>query len=185
MKSQSIEILLRDLLRIATREPHRLSEILADNFDFFDEQIVKILGEEYQKPKNDWKVICGCFAVIWKASQKYSRIGNKIFRNSYPLINKGLLDRRVSVKRPAVLSVLNIICKIYFEQKFHMNEDNDKEINAEIKAEIRELRKNIKSAVFLEAFNLTFPSQLEKRIFCESAGIKEEFLVEISKSVLG
>jgi hypothetical protein len=184
MKSQSIEILLKDLLRITTRENHKLPEILADNFNFFDEQIVKILREEYQKPKNDYKVLCGCFSVIWKASQKCPRIGNKTFRNSYPLINKGLLDKRVSVKRLAALSVLNIISKIYLEQKFcklSFNEDNDKEIIAEI----RELKKNIKSAVFLESFNLTHPGQLDKRLSCESAGIKEEILVEVSKSVLG
>jgi len=181
MKSQPIEMLLRDLLRITIREPHTLSEILADNFDFLDEQIVKILREEYQKPKNDWKVICGCFSVIWKASQKYPRIGSKTFRNSYPLINKGLLDRRVSVKRLAALSVLNIICRIYLERLIHINEDNDKEINAEI----TELRKKIKSADFLESFNLMFPSKSEKRIFCESAGIKAEFLVDVSKSMLG
>ena len=181
MKSQPIEMLLRDLLRITMREPHRLSEILADNFDFFDEQIVKILREEYQKPKNDWKVICGCFSVIWKASQKYPRIGSKTFRNSYALINKGLLDRRVSVKRLAALSVLNIICRIYLERLIHINEDNDKEISAEI----TELKKKIKSADFLESFNLMFPHKLEKRIFCESAGIKAEFLVDVSKSMLG
>ncbi len=181
MKSQPIEMLLKDLLRITTRESHRLSEILAENFDFFNEQIVRILREEYEKPKNDWKVICGCFSVIWKASQKHPRIGDKVFRNSYPLINKGLLDKRVSVKRFAVESALNIISKIYFEQKFHITGDNDKETNAEI----RELKKNIKSVIFLEAFNLTFPRQLEKRISCESAGIKEEILVEVSKSVLG
>jgi hypothetical protein len=184
VKSQRIEMLLRDLLRITTREPHRLSEILADNFDFFDEQIVKILSEEYLKSKNDWKVICGCFSVIWKASQKYPRLGSKTFRNSYPLINKGLQDRRVSVKRLAALSVLNIICRIYWEARLHsihINEDNDKEISAEI----IELRKKIRSADFLESFNLMFPSKLEKRIWCESAGIKTESLVDVSKSMLG
>jgi len=184
MKSQSIEILLKDLLRITTREPHKLSEILADNFDFFDEQIVKILREEYQKPKNDYRVLCGCFSVIWKTSQKYPRIGNKTFQNSYPLINKGLQDKRISIKRLATLAVLNIICKIYLERgfcKLSTSEDNDKEINAEIE----ELKKNIKSAVFLESFNLAHPGKIDKRIFCEKAGIKEEFLVEVSTSVLG
>jgi hypothetical protein len=181
MKSQPIEMLLRDLLRITTREAHRLSEILANNFDLFDEQIVKILREEYQKPKNDWKVIRGCLSVIWKASQKYPRIGSKTFRNSYPLINRGLLDRRVSVKRLAALSVLNIICKIYFEQLIHINEGNNKEISAEI----TELKKKIKSADFLESFNLMFPSKLDKRTSCESAGIKAELLVVVSKSMLG
>ena len=184
MKSQPIEMLLRELLCITTREPHRLSEILADNFDFFDEQIVKILSEEYQKPKNDWKVISGCFSVIWKASQKYPRIGSKTFRNSYPLINKGLLDRRVSVKRPAALSVLNIISRIYWEtrwQSIRINEDKDKGI----RAEIIELKKSIKSAVFLESFNSAFPSKLDKRLICDSAGIKEEALVKVSESILG
>jgi hypothetical protein len=184
VKSQSIEILLKDLLRITTKETHKLSEILADNFDFFGEQIVKILREEYQKPKNDYKALCGCFSVIWKVSQKQSRIGNKTFRNSYPLINKGLQDKRVSVKRFATLSVLNIICKIYLERRFcklSSNEDNDKEINAEI----RELKKNIRSAVFLESFSLTHLHQMDKRTSCERAGIKEEVLVDVSRSVLG
>ena len=45
MKSQSIERLLRDLLHITTRESDKLSEILAENFDFLDEKIVKILRE--------------------------------------------------------------------------------------------------------------------------------------------
>jgi hypothetical protein len=181
MKSQQIEILLKDLLHITTRESYRLSEILAENFDFFKDQIVRILREEYEKPKNDWRIVCGCFSVIWQASQKHSRIGDKIFQNSYPLINKGLLDRRDSVKRLAVESALNIICKIYLEKILPIKEDNNKEI----KREIRELKKNIKSVVFLEAFNLIFPKQLEKRIACESAGIKEEFLIEASESVLG
>jgi len=185
MKSQAIEMLLKDLLRITTREPHKLSEILAEDLDFFNEQIVKILREEYQKPKNDWKVICGCLSVIGKASQKYPRIGNKVFRSSYPLVNKGLLDRRVSVRRFATISVLNIICRIYFEWSIHMNEDSDKESNKEINAEIRELKKSIKSEVFLESFNLVFPRQIEKRAFCESAGIKEESLVKVSKFILG
>ena len=61
MKSQSIERLLRDLLHITTIESDKLSEVLAENFDLLDEQIVKILREEYQKPKNDYRVLCGCF----------------------------------------------------------------------------------------------------------------------------
>ena len=61
MKSQSIERLLKDLLHITTRESDKLSEVLAENFDLLDEQIVKILREEYQKPKNDYRVLCGCF----------------------------------------------------------------------------------------------------------------------------
>ena len=176
MKSQPIEWLLRDLLSITTGEQRKLSEILTDNFDFFSEQIVKILREEYKKPKNDWKVICGCFSVIGKASQKYHRIGNKVFRSSYPLVNRGLLDRRVSVKQFATISILSIICGIHFERTIHMNED--------IKAEIRELKKNTKSAVFLESFSILFPHPLDKRMFCESAGIKEESLVKVSKSIL-
>jgi hypothetical protein len=181
MKSQSVEILLKDLLRVATRETYKLPEILADNFDLFDEQIVKILKEEYQKPKNDYKVICGCFSVIWKASQKYPRISNKVFRNSYPLISKGLLDRRVSVKRLATLAVLGIICKIYLEWLIHGNEGN----GGEIQAEIMELKTNIKSADFLESFNSIFTHQLEKRMLCESAGIKVESLNAVSNSLLG
>lgn len=144
MKPQPIETLLKDLLSITTREHRKLSEILADNFDFLDEQIMKILREEYQKPKNDSRVRCGCFSVIGEASKKYLRIGNKVFRDSYPLINKGLLDRRVSVKRLATISVLNIICRIYFEQAVYMNEHSDKESNEMINAEIKELKKNIK-----------------------------------------
>ena len=186
MKSQQIEMLLKDLLSITTKEHRKLSEILAENFGSFDEQIVKILREEYQEPKNDWKVICGCFSVIGEASRKYPRIGNEVFRDGYPLINKGLLDRRVSVKRFATISVLNIICKIYLERGFiHMGEDNDKESNKEINAEIRELKKNIKSAVFLESFDLVYPHQLDRRMLCERAGIEEESLAKISKSILG
>lgn len=184
MKSQSIERLLRDLLHITTRESDKLSEVLAENFDLLDEQIVKILRKEYQKPKNDYRVLCGCFSVIWKVFQKYPRIGNKSLQNSYPLMNRGLLDKRVSVKRFAVLCVLTIICKVYLErgfQKLSRNGNNDKEINAEIE----ELKKNIKSTVFLESFNLTQPRHIDKRIACEMAGIKEEVLVEVSTSVLG
>jgi hypothetical protein len=118
MKSQSIERLLKGLLHITTRESDKLSEVLAENFSFFDEQIVKILREEYQKPKNDYRVLCGCFSVIWKAFQKYPRIGNKSLQNSYPLMNRGLLDKRISVKRFAVLCVLTIICKVYLERGF-------------------------------------------------------------------
>lgn len=181
MKAQRTEILLKDLFRITTRENYRLSAVLAENFDFFDEQIVKILREEYQKPKNEWKVICGCLLVIWKASQKYPRIGNKTFQNNYSLINKGLLDRRVSVKRLAALSVLTIIGKIYLERAIHVNGGNSKAINAEI----RELKKNMKSAVFLESFKSAFPRQLERRLSCERAGVKEENLVKVSESILG
>ena len=184
MKSQSIERLLRDLLHINTRESDKLSEILAENFDFLDEQIVKILREEYQKPKNDYRVLCGCFSVIEKAFQKYPRIGNKNIQNSYPLMNRGLLDKRISVKRFAVPCVLTIICRVYLErgfQKLSRNGDNGKEIDAEIE----ELKKNIRSAVFLASFNLTHPSQFDKRLACEMAGIKEEVLVEVYTSVLG
>jgi hypothetical protein len=184
MKSQSIERLLKDLLHITTRESDKLSEVLAENFDLLDEQIVKILREEYQKPKNDHRVLCGCFSVIWQAFQKYPRIGGKSLQNSYPLMNRGLLDKRISVKRLAVLCVLTIICKVCLErgfQKLSRNGDNRKEIDAEIEA----LKKNIKSAVFLESFNLTQPRHIDKRIACETAGIKEEGLVEVSKSVLG
>jgi hypothetical protein len=184
MKSQSIERLLKDLLHITTRESDKLSEVLAENFDLLDEQIVKILREEYQKPKNDYRVLCGCFSVIWKVFQKYPRIGNKNLQNSYSLLNRGLLDKRISVKRFAVLCVLTIICKVYLErgfQKLSRNGNNRKEINAEIE----ELKKNIKSTVFLESFNLTQPRHIDKRIACEMAGIKEEVLGEVSTSVLG
>jgi hypothetical protein len=184
MKSESIERLLKDLLHITTRESDKLSEILAENFYFFDEQIVKILREEYQKPKNDYRVLCGCFSIIWRAFQKYPRIGNKNLQNSYSLMNRGLLDKRVSVKRFAVLCVLTIISKVYLErgfQKLSRNGDNSKEIDAEIE----ELKKNIKSTVFLASFNLTHSSQFDKRIACEMAGIKEEVLVKVSTSVLG
>jgi archaellum component FlaC len=184
MKSQSIERLLRDLLHITTRESDKLSEILAENFDFLNEQIVKILREEYQKPKNDYRVLCGCFSVIEKAFQKYPRIGSKNLQNSYPLMNRGLLDKRKSVKRFAVLCVLTIICKVYLEKRFQKlsrNGDNGKDIDAEIE----ELKKNIKSKVFLESFNSTQPRQLDRRIACEMAGIKEEVLVKVATSVLG
>ena len=184
MKSQSIERLLKGLLHITTRESDKLSEVLAENFSFFDEQIVKILREEYQKPKNDYRVLCGCFSVIWKVFQKYPRIGNKNLQNSYSLLNRGLLDKRISVKRFAVLCVLTIICKVYLErgfQKLSRNGNSDKEINAEIE----ELKKNIKSIVFLESFNLTQPRHIDKRIACEMAGIKKEVLVEVSTSMLG
>jgi hypothetical protein len=96
-------------------------------------------------------------------------------------LRKARAARRVSVKRLAALSVLNIICRIYLERLIHINEDNDKEISAEI----IELKKKIKSANFLESFNLMFPRKLEKRMLCESVGIKAEFLVDISKSMLG
>jgi len=178
-------MLLRDLLSIIPKENRKLSDILADDFGFLDEQIVKILREEYQKPKNDWKVICGCFSVIGEASRKYPRIGNKVFQSSYPLLSKGLLDRRVSVKRFATISVLNIICKIHLEKAVYMNEDSDKVSNKEINAEIRKLRKNVKSEVFLESFNLLFPRQIDRRAFCGSAGTNAEFLVEVSQSILG
>ena len=184
MKSQSIERLLRDLLHITTIESDKLSEVLAENFDLLDEQIVKILREEYQKPKNDYRVLCGCFSVIWKAYQKYPIIGNKNLQNSYLLLNRGLLDKRISVKRFAVLCVLTIICKVYLErefQKLSRNGDTGKEIDSEIE----ELKKNIKSTVFLESFNLTQPRHIDKRIACEMAGIKEEVLVEVSTFVLG
>ena len=181
MNAQNVEILLKDLLRITTRETYKLSEVLARNFNFFNETIIKILKEEYQKPKNDWKVLCGCFSVIWKASQGRPIIGDEIFRNSYPLINKGLLDKRISVRRLASLCVLNIICRIYMERAFHINDDNDKEINEEIK----ELGKNIKSNVFLKSFTSAFPRRLERRLTCESAGIKADSLVEVSKYLLG
>ena len=184
MKSQSIERLLRDLLHITTRESDKLSEILAENFDFLDEQIVKILREEYQKQKNDYRVLCGCFSVIWKAVQKYPRIGNKSLQNSYPLLNRGLLEKRKSVKRLAVLCVLTIICRVYLEkrlQELSRNGDNCKDIDAEIE----ELKKNIKSTVFLASFDLTHSSKFNKRLTCEMAGIKEEILVEVSTFVLG
>jgi len=174
-------MLLKDLLRIATRETHKLPEILADNFNLYDKQIAKILKEEYQKPKSDYRVLCGCFSVIWGASQRYPRISYKVFRDSYHLINKGLQDRRVSVKRLATLAILGIICKIYLHWLIHANEDD----GSEITAEIAELKKNIKYADFLNSFNSLFISPLEKRIVCETAGIRVEALVTVSKSMLG
>jgi len=104
-----IEILLKDLLHRTTRGSNKLSETLAENFDFFDEQIINILEGEYQRSKNDWRVICGCFSVIGKASKSYPRINNRFVRKSYPLLNRGLQDKRISVKRLAIISVLNII----------------------------------------------------------------------------
>ena len=132
-------MLIRDLLRNTTKESRTLSEILADKFDSIDEQIVRILSEEYKKPKNDYRVLCGCFSVLWQASQKYARVGNKTVQKSYPLLNKGLQDKRISVKRLATLAVLNIICRIYFEREFSRNDDNYREIDAEIE----ELKKKI------------------------------------------
>ena len=97
------------------------------------------------------------------------------------MLNKGLQDKRISVKRLAALSVLNIASRVYLERALHFNENDDNEINAEI----RELKKNIKSVVFLESFRLTFPHRLEKRLSCEDAGIKEESLLDVSESILG
>lgn len=154
------------------------------NFDFLDEQTVKILREEYQKHKNDYRVLCGCFSVIWKAFQKYPRIGNKSLQNSYPLLNRGLLDKRKFVKKFAVLCVLAIICKVYSEKRFQelsRNGDNGKDIDVEIE----ELKKNIKFTVFSASLDLTHPSQFDNRLACEMAGMKEEILVEVSPSVLG
>jgi len=183
MKPQQTEMLLKDLLRITTIKSDRLSEVLGDDFGFLNRQIVKILREQYQEPRNDWKVICGCFSVIGEASKRYPRIGSKIFRASYPLINKGLLDRRVSVKRFAVLSVLSMIGKIHNERQ--LLRLGDKDDGNEIDAEIRELKKSIRSGVFLESFDLVYPNRLDGRMLCEGAGIKEESLVEVSKSMLG
>ncbi len=134
---------------------------------------MKIPREEYQKQKNDYRVLCGCFSVIWKA-----------FQNSYPLLNRGLLDKRKSVKRFAVLCVLVIICKVYLEKRFQelsRNGDNGKDIDVEIE----ELKKNIKFTVFLASLDLTRPSQFDKRLACEMAVMKEEILVKVSSSVLG
>ena len=125
-------------------------------------------------------MLCGCFSVIWKAYQKYPIIGNKNLQNSYLLLNRGLLDKRISVKRFAVLCVLTIYLEREF-QKLSRNGDTGKEIDSEIE----ELKKNIKSTVFLESFNLTQPRHIDKRIACEMAGIKEEVLVEVSTFVLG
>jgi len=47
------------------------------------------------------------------------------------------------------------------------------------------IKKNIKSAVFLNSFESTQSRQLDKRMACEMAGIKEDFLVEVATSVLG
>ena len=184
-----IEMLLKDLLRITARESNKLSNILAENFGIVGEELVKILKEEYRKPENDWKVISGCFCVICEASKRRAAIiGNKIFRSTYSLLNQGLLDKRVSVKRWATRAVLNIICGVYMEGKFVLlggvRGDNIEEI-AEVDEEVRELKTCIKSAVFLKSFNSIFPLQLEKRIACEYAGVKEEYLVEMSKSILG
>jgi hypothetical protein len=62
-----IEILLRNLLSITTTKSDRLSEVITDHFNFFGKQVIKILKEEYQRPKNDWRILCGCLLVIGKA----------------------------------------------------------------------------------------------------------------------
>ncbi len=184
MKLKSIEKLLKDFLRITTRDTHRLSEILADNFDLFEEQIVKILRDEYQKPKNDYKVICGCFSIILRASREYPRVEYKTFRKICPLLNKGLRDKRISVKRLAALSVLNIICNMYLEHRFCKFRSKDNKFFKFINSEIRELKRNIKSSVSLEVFYSIYPRQVDRQTVCGKSGIKEEVLVEVARSLL-
>jgi len=165
----------------------KLSEVLAEHFNFFGKRVIKILKEEYRKPKNDYKIICGCLLVIGNAARRYIRTNTKIVRESYPLLNKSLQDKRTSIKRCATIAVLNIIGQIYLEQSIYEMKINGKVNNNEIKKisiEIRELKKNIKSKLFLESFNSLFTHQLERRLHCEIAGIKPEILEKISKSLL-
>lgn len=49
MESKFIEILLKDLLGITTKETYRLSDVLAKNFDYLDEQIIDILKKNTQQ----------------------------------------------------------------------------------------------------------------------------------------
>lgn len=177
------EELLKDLLRITTKEAPKLSEVLANYFHLFKEQIVAILNDEYQKTDNDYKVLCGCFSIIWRASRHYPIVGDKTFRKLYPLLSKGLQDNRVFVKRLASIATLNILCNIYWERcfcKFSPNEDS-----LEVEAEIRRLKKNVKSSIFLETFYSLYSRQVDRRALCEMAGIREEVLVEVVSSMLG
>lgn len=185
MKSKLIEKLLKDLLCITTRETHKLPEILANNFDILGEQIVKILKGEYKKPKNDYRVLCGCFLIIWRVSRYYPIAGNKTFRKFYSLLGKGLQDKRISVKRLATLSVLNIICNLYQHYCFCKSSSIKNSFREEVDAEIRELKKTIKSSVFLENFYSLYPRQIDRQTLCEKAGIKEEVLVDVARSMLG
>jgi len=184
MKSKLREELLKDLLRIVTRETHKLPEILANNFDLFKEQIVKFIQEEYQKPKADYRLLCGCFLIIWRVSRDYPIVGDKTFRKLYPLLNKGLQDKRISIKRLATLSILNILCNIYpryYFCKLSSNKDNLKEVDAEI----RRLKKSIKSSIFLEIFYSLYPRQVDRQTVCQKAGIKEDVLAEVARCMLG
>lgn len=60
IKSKLREELLKDLLRIITRETYKLPEILANNFDLFKEQIVKFI----QMNTKNQRVTIGCYVVV-------------------------------------------------------------------------------------------------------------------------
>lgn len=78
MKSQAFEILPKDLLKITIKESYKLQEVLTENFNSLDASMLKVPREEYQKPKNDWRIISGCFSVISKFSEKYPKIAGSV-----------------------------------------------------------------------------------------------------------
>jgi len=176
-----IEILLKDLLSITKIRSDKLPEVMTNNFNFFYKEIIELLRREYHKPKNNWRILCGCFLVIGNASKKHLRINDQNVRKVYPLLAKGFEDSRISIRRQATICVLNILGQIHLERTISMNDRPMKEINEEI----TELKKSIKSNVFLESFNSLFKNELSKRVYCEEAGIKKENLREISLSILG